>query len=200
MIVCVRATRGLRRPSLDARRGRSISPIPGYATSEPGRIICINCSFDLGCASSRDPPLFPFSLLARLEGMWTEAFDMASASKGSSLYTPHLTQDRCAILSTIAAIRGPFNRTAAARRRRSGIDVRRSVHALHGTERVSMPSSGEIRTVELTRGRETGAAILSTFRGTSCIFSRCRRGRGRCGRPCRRCAEPSEERLVLPRD
>ena len=72
----------------------------------------------------------------------------------------HLTQDRCVILSTIAANRNPFNRTAAARRRRSGIDVRRSVHASHGTERVSMPSSGEIRTVELTRGRETGATIL----------------------------------------
>ena len=68
MIVCARATRGLRRPSLDARRGRSISPIPGYATSEPGRIICINCSFDLGCASSRDPPLFPFSLLLGWKG------------------------------------------------------------------------------------------------------------------------------------
>ena len=27
--------------------------------------------------NSRDPPLFPFSLLARLEGMWTEVFDMA---------------------------------------------------------------------------------------------------------------------------
>jgi hypothetical protein len=97
---------------------------------------------------------------ARLEGMWNEALDMASASKSSSLYTSHLTQDRYAILSTLAAIRDPFNRTAAARQRRSGIDVRRSVHALHGTERVSMPSSGEIRTVELTRGRETGAAIL----------------------------------------
>ena len=103
---------------------------------------------------------FYFFSSARLEGMWSEVFAMASSSKGSSLYTSHLTQDRCAILSTIAAIRGPFNRTAAARRRRSGIDVRRSVHALHGTERVSMPSSGEIRTVELTRGRETGAAIL----------------------------------------
>src|SRR5205814_4610005 len=100
------------------------------------------------------PITFFFLSLVRLEGMWTEAFDMASSSKGSSLYTSHLTQDRCAILSTIAAIRGPFNRTAAARRRRSGIDVRRSVHALHGTERVSMPSSGEIRTVELTRERD----------------------------------------------
>jgi len=110
--------------------------------------------------NSCDPLVFPFLSSARLEGMWTEAFDMASSSKGSSLYTSHVTQDRCAILSTIAAIRGPFNRTAAARRRRSGIDVRRSVHALHGTERVSMPSSGEIRTVELTWGRETGAAIL----------------------------------------
>ena len=28
MIFCARATRGLRRPSLDARSGRSISPIP----------------------------------------------------------------------------------------------------------------------------------------------------------------------------
>ena len=37
----------------------------------------------------------------------------------------------------------------------------RSCMAWNGTERVSMPSSGEIRTVELTRGREAGAAILS---------------------------------------
>ena len=36
-----RATRGLRRPSLDARRGRSISPpFLGRETSELGGIIC----------------------------------------------------------------------------------------------------------------------------------------------------------------
>ena len=41
---------------------------------------------------------------------------------------------------------------------------------------------------------------LFTLRGTSCIFSRCRRGRGRCGRLCCRFSEQSEVRLVLLRD
>ena len=39
MIFCTRATRGLRRPSLDARSGRSTAPIPDEITSELGRII-----------------------------------------------------------------------------------------------------------------------------------------------------------------
>jgi hypothetical protein len=56
------------------------------------------------------------------------------------------------------------------------------------------------RTVELARGNERGAASRSTPHGTSCIFSRCRRGRGRCGRLCCRFAEQSEVRLVLLRD
>jgi len=38
MIFCARATRGLRRPSLDARSGRSISPIPEEGTSKRGGI------------------------------------------------------------------------------------------------------------------------------------------------------------------
>jgi hypothetical protein len=39
MIFCARATRGLRNPSLDARSGRSIGPIPEEITSELGGII-----------------------------------------------------------------------------------------------------------------------------------------------------------------
>ena len=39
MVFCARATRGLRRPSLDAPSGRSISPIPKEITSELGRVI-----------------------------------------------------------------------------------------------------------------------------------------------------------------
>ena len=37
MIFCARATRGLRKPSLDARSGRSISPHPWRETSKLGR-------------------------------------------------------------------------------------------------------------------------------------------------------------------
>jgi|CXWL01.1.fsa_nt_gi hypothetical protein len=40
MIFCARATRGLRRPSLDARSGRSSASIPEEITSEFGEIIC----------------------------------------------------------------------------------------------------------------------------------------------------------------
>jgi hypothetical protein len=40
MIFCARATRGLRRPSLDARSGRSISHHPQERTRRLGRIIC----------------------------------------------------------------------------------------------------------------------------------------------------------------
>ena len=65
----------VRRPHLD----QHACPSRREKLSELGRIICINRLFDLGCASSRDPPLFTYSLLARLEGMWTEVFDMASA-------------------------------------------------------------------------------------------------------------------------
>jgi hypothetical protein len=39
MIFCARATRGLRRPSLDARSGRSSAPFPEKITSEIGGII-----------------------------------------------------------------------------------------------------------------------------------------------------------------
>jgi hypothetical protein len=40
MIFCSRATRGLGRPSLDARSGGSISPIPEEIASELGGVIC----------------------------------------------------------------------------------------------------------------------------------------------------------------
>src|SRR4029079_2869004 len=39
-----------------------------------------------------------------------------------------------------------------------------------------------------------------TPRGTSCISSRTRRGKDRCGLPCRRCDEPSTPTPVLLRD
>jgi hypothetical protein len=39
IIFCARATRGLRRPSLDARSGRSVRPIPKEVTSKLGRSI-----------------------------------------------------------------------------------------------------------------------------------------------------------------
>ena len=39
MIFCARAMRGLRKPSLDARSGRSISPHPEETRSELGGII-----------------------------------------------------------------------------------------------------------------------------------------------------------------
>jgi len=60
----------------------------------------------------------------------------------------------------IAEARVPYLVKAGDRRRRAAITVRRSVYALHGMERVSTPSSSEIRTVELTCGREAGAVSL----------------------------------------
>ena len=55
------------------------------------------------------------------------------------------------------------------------------------------------RVASEVRERERQRRAL-TFRGISCIFSRCRSGRGRCGRLCRRFVEPSEARPVLLRD
>jgi hypothetical protein len=40
MIFCARATRGLRRPSLDARSGDQLAPIPEERTSKLGWVIC----------------------------------------------------------------------------------------------------------------------------------------------------------------
>ena len=48
MIFCARATRGLRRPSLDARNGRSLRPLPKERTSKLGESIYI-----VRCAQSR---------------------------------------------------------------------------------------------------------------------------------------------------
>ena len=47
MIFCARATRGLRRPSLDARSGTSISPHPREVTSELGGSIIEAWSLDV---------------------------------------------------------------------------------------------------------------------------------------------------------
>ena len=54
--------------------------------------------------------------------------------------------------------------------------------------------------VALEAGERERQCRVLTFRGTFYIFSRCRRGRGRCGRLCRRFAERSEERPVFLRD
>ena len=77
--------------------------------------------------------------------------------KESSFYPP----PRLAVpfLATYVAIRGPFNRTAAARRRRSGIDVRRSVQARLGTELVSLPKQLAAGTVGLERRSSVGLVI-----------------------------------------
>src|SRR6185436_16991556 len=68
-------------------------------------------------------------------------------------------------------------------------------------------SQGEMRKKSFTKRIERGfdgrkrtrqCPVLRP-RDTSCIFSRCRRGRGRCGRPCRRFAERSGLQPVVLR-
>jgi hypothetical protein len=83
-------------------------------------------------------------------------------------------------------------------RRLAVATVRRSVQARLGTELVSLPKQLAVGTVGLERRSSVGLVIpLFTLRGTSCIFSRCRRGRDRCGPLSRRFGEqPSVLRLV----
>ena len=84
---------------------------------------------------------------------------------------------------------------------RDGIaTLRRSFRGVRGdyvTWSVAVKARRIMATPKLRALRQTS---LFTLRGTSCIFSRCRRGRGRCGRLCRRSAAQSEMRLVLLRD
>ncbi len=70
---------------MDARSGRSISPHPWRKTSELGRIIFISCSFGLGCANSRDPLVFTFSLRLGWKGCGLRPLAVFSVSIIGSL-------------------------------------------------------------------------------------------------------------------
>ncbi len=97
MIFCARATRGLGRPSLDARSGRSISPHPWKRTSGlggggeglPGRPPARGtrtirmCSFDARIRGSTRPPFEACNEQARKDGRGTArpSFLLAEATR-----------------------------------------------------------------------------------------------------------------------
>ena len=87
------------------------------------------------------------------------------------------------------------------RHRRDSPLVRRSCFVGTVPELAASHSRGAAITVELTRGREACAAILSpTPRDTFYIFYQSRRGRDRCVPPCRRHDGPVAWTPVPPRD
>lgn len=64
------------------------------------------------------------------------------------------TKGRCDSVIDLRVNSGTVQSNSCGSLKASGVDVRSSVHAEHEREQVSMPSSCEIRTVGLTRGRE----------------------------------------------
>lgn len=110
-------------------------------------------SANRGCSdnhSSCYPPI-----LARLEGMRTETDDMGV----------HLHYS-CAPAAPGSRPLRQFGHRSVERLRLAFCEWHRCStfrSCKHGTERVSMPSRCETRTVELTRGREAGAASLVLY-------------------------------------